>query len=95
MGKSRGHGEIRAFFEDWSRAHEDFAIALEELRDLGHGVTFAMCVQRGRPWGSDGLVEFRYTALSTWADGLISWQANYTAIDEARVAAERIAGKRG
>jgi hypothetical protein len=54
----------------------------------------AVCVRQGRPWGSDGFVEFRYAPVSTWADGLIAQQTNYSYIDQARVPAERLAGER-
>jgi ketosteroid isomerase-like protein len=94
MGTFSGHEEIRAFFEDWTGAYEDFAIALEQFHDLGNGVTLAVYVQHGRPSGSDGFVEFRYAAVSAWADGLIAWQTHYTDIDEARTAAERLAEER-
>jgi hypothetical protein len=94
MGTFRGDEEIRSFFEDWTRAYEDFAIALEELDDLGRRVTLAVCAQHGGPWGSDGFAEFRSAAVSTWANGLISWQTNYADIDEAREAAEALAEER-
>ena len=55
----------------------------------------AVDLQHGRPSGSDGFVRFRYAAVSTWADGLIALQTNYTDIDEARAAAERLAQEWG
>jgi hypothetical protein len=58
-------------------------------------LTVAVCVQRGRPWGSDRVAEFRYAAVSTWADALIDRPTNYTDIDDARGAAERLAEERG
>jgi ketosteroid isomerase-like protein len=95
MGVFKGHEAIRGFFEDWIRAYEDYEIALDEIHDLGNGVTFGVLVQRGRPAGSVGFVELRYATISTWADGLVERSTHYTDIDEARAAAERSARERG
>jgi ketosteroid isomerase-like protein len=95
MGVFEGHEAIRGFFQDWSGTYEAFEQELEEVRDLGNGVTFTVILQRGRPAGSSGFVEQRYAGIRTWADGLIDWYAVYTSIDEARTAAERLAEERG
>ena len=75
--------------------YEDFEVALEEVNNLGNGVTILVAVQRGRPAGSSGFAELRYAAVMTWADGLIERITFYTDIDEARAAAERLAEERG
>jgi hypothetical protein len=54
-----------------------------------------MALQSGRPVGSDGRVQWRYAGLTTWVDGVAVRTTNYTDIDEARVAAERLARERG
>jgi len=91
MGIFAGHGAIRAFFEDWTAAYDDYEITLEEFCDLGDGVTFQVAFQRGRPADGAGFVELRYATVATWADGLIHRSTNYTDIDEARVAAKGLA----
>ena len=79
MGVFEGHEAIRTFMADWIGAYEDYTVKAEEVHDLG-GVTFALLLQQGRPSGSRGLAE-----RST----------QYTDIDEARAAAERLAQERG
>jgi ketosteroid isomerase-like protein len=90
----KGHRAIRGFFEDWLASYEDFDQVIEEFRDLG-GVTFAVPLQRARPWGSSGSVEVRYAAVGTWGDGFVERFTVYTDIDESRAAAERLAEERG
>jgi ketosteroid isomerase-like protein len=86
-----GHEAIRKLWEDMRGAFEDFESASEEFHDLGGGVTFGVMVLRGRPRGSDGLVETRAGVVTTWRDGRIARATNYTDIDEARAAADRLA----
>jgi hypothetical protein len=65
------------------------------MRDLGNGVSFSVIVMRGRLRGSSGWVEQRYAAVAIWTDGLIERTSHSFDIDEARAAAERLAGERG
>jgi ketosteroid isomerase-like protein len=95
MGVFEGHEAIRAFMADWIGAYEDFEVKAEEIRDLGNGVIFALLAQRGRPFDSNGFVHLRYASVTTWRNGLIQRSAQYTDIDQARVAAERLAEERG
>jgi hypothetical protein len=44
--------------------------------------------------GPDNLRSFRFAQVVTWADGVIAKAIGYTDIDEARVAAERLAAER-
>ena len=50
---------------------------------------------KGRPVGSSGYVQLRYASVSEWVDGLIVRATFYLDIDEARVAAERLAESKG
>ena len=86
-----GAAAIRAFLEDWMGAYDEFAIDIEEILDLGNGVAFTVIVQRGRPVDSTAHVRYRLAQLSTWADGVVVQITGYNDIDEARVAAERLA----
>jgi ketosteroid isomerase-like protein len=95
IGVFSGHDAIRVAFEDWLVALDDTEIGLEEIHDLGNGVTFGVAVQRGKPTGVARFVTFRYPAVWTWADGLIQRATNYLDVDEARAAAERLAQERG
>ena len=90
-----GREEIRAFLEEWLGAYEEYEQEVEEIQDLGNGVTFAVLLQRARPAGSSGWVEFRDARVLLWADGLVERVNLFLDIDEARAAAERLAQERG
>jgi ketosteroid isomerase-like protein len=95
LGIFTGHAAIRSFWEDWYASYEDFEIEPEETLDLGNGVGFNVVIQKARPVGSSGAVRLRYALVSVWVEGLIVRLPNYSDIDEARTAAERLAAKRG
>ena len=95
LGVIEGREAIRAFFEEWWAAYDDHESEADEIQDLGNGVAFAVFVQRGRPVGSTGWVEFRDARVMIWADGLIERTTAFLDIDEARAAAERLARERG
>jgi hypothetical protein len=84
----------KSAFDEWAGVYEEDELKLEESRDLGEGVTFAVFVQRGRLPSSTSWVELRYASVTTWRDGLAEWVTDYTDIDEARAAAERLAEER-
>ena len=95
MGTFAGTEAIRGFWEDWLDTYEEYAMKAEEIVDFGHGVTFAVILQKGRLVGSAGEVQLRYAGTSLWAHGLMTRTTNYRDIDEARAAAERLAEERG
>jgi ketosteroid isomerase-like protein len=94
IGTFEGHAAVRGFWEDWLSSYEDWKLQTVEIQDLGNGVTFGVLVQRGRLLGSSGELELRYAYVSEWEDDKIARITNYTDIDEARAAAERIAWER-
>ena len=94
VGRFEGVGAIRGFIEDWLANYEEFAVTLEEVRDLGNGVTFSVIRQQGRLVGSSGHVQLRHAAVDVWVDGVIARVITGPDIDEARAAAERLAGER-
>jgi hypothetical protein len=57
VGRFEGVAAITGFIEDWLANYEEFAATLEEVRDLGNGVTFSVIRQQGRPVGSSGHVQ--------------------------------------
>jgi ketosteroid isomerase-like protein len=96
IGVFEGGDAIRGLWEDWFDAFQDWGQVIEELRDLGNGVGFAVYLQRGWPAGSSEFVEVHYAAVGiTGGDGLTERITAYTDLDEARVAAERLAQERG
>ena len=64
VGRFEGVAAIRGFIEDWLANYEGFAVTLEEVRDLGNGVTFAVLRQQGRLVGSSGHVQLRHAAVA-------------------------------
>jgi ketosteroid isomerase-like protein len=90
-----GAAAIRVFLKEWSGPYNDWGIDVEEIVDLGNGVTFAVFVQKGHPIGSTGEVQWRHAQVGEWADGVVVRITVYRDIDEARAAAERLAKDRG
>jgi hypothetical protein len=94
VGTLRGHDAIRRFLEDWFGSYDDFDFALEETRDLGNGVAWAVVLPRGRPRGGERFDEFRYGNCAVSEAGLIEQMVFSTDIDAGRAAAERLADER-
>jgi ketosteroid isomerase-like protein len=90
-----GVAAIRGFMDDWIGSYDEFKIDVEEIFEIGDGVTFGVLVQDGRPAGSTGHIRYRIAQINTWVDGMIVRSAGYNDIDEARAAAERLAQERG
>jgi len=90
-----GQAAIRRFFQDWWGSYEESEVEAEEVLDFGSGVTFAVLIFNARPAGSGGVVRFRYAAVTVWVEGAVARDTNYTDIDEARAAAERLVEERG
>jgi ketosteroid isomerase-like protein len=95
MGTFEGQAAMRGFWEDWLSSYEGWELQTVEVQDLGNGVTFGVLDQRGRLVGSSGEIELRYASVTEWEDGKIARITNYTDIEEARAAAERLAQERG
>ena len=94
VGTFAGGAVIRDTLEGWFGAFDDLAFELEEILDLGNGVTFAVVNQRARLAGSPQYVRRREASVGVWQDRLISRVTTYLDIDEARAAAERLAEER-
>jgi uncharacterized protein (TIGR02246 family) len=89
-----GRAAIRSFLEDWFGTFEELEFGLEEVRDLGQGVVFAVVTQNGRLVGSAGRVRQREGWVYVWVGGLIAHLTTYD-LDEGRAAGERLAEERG
>jgi ketosteroid isomerase-like protein len=94
LGTYEGMSAIRAFVEDWAGAYEEFELALEEVLDFGNDVVLAVVLQRARLADSAAEVRMRYASVNSLAEGKFECITNYTEIDEARAAAERLAEER-
>jgi ketosteroid isomerase-like protein len=95
-GSQNGAAAIRELWEGWLGAFEELHVEVDELLDLGNGVSFAVSIQVARPRGSSGELRQRLCfATVRGADGLIVRWESYPDSDEARSAAERLAQERG
>src|SRR5207245_9984803 len=79
---------IRRWVEDWWGAFEDLRFELEEVLDLGDGVTFSVVCQNAPLAGSTGHVRQREGWVSVWVEGLVERVTTYADMDEARAAAQ-------
>jgi ketosteroid isomerase-like protein len=95
LGVYRGTEALRVLVNDYWDAFEDLTFELEELLDLGGGVTFHVVRQRARPVGSSECVENHEAHVSEWVNGQITAVTVYLDPDEGRTAAERLADERG
>ena len=95
MQTLEGRDAVRGWTQDWRNAFDEYELTVEEVRDLGNGVTFSVSTSRGRPRGGAGWVQFRYGVVNTWVDGVVRRSTFYLDIDEARASAERLAEERG
>ena len=89
-----GRDSIRKLWEGLSASFDAAEFNSEEFIDLGDGVTFGVVTMRGKPLGGSGFVAIRFGFVSSWRDGRVARARNYTDIDEARAAAERLAQER-
>jgi ketosteroid isomerase-like protein len=93
-----GLAAVRERLEEWYGAFDELEFALEEILDLGNGVTLTVVNQRARPAGSSsssGYIERQETYVSVWHEGMLMRAKTFLDIDEARTAAERLAEERG
>jgi ketosteroid isomerase-like protein len=91
LGVHSGEASIRTFFEAWIGAFEEFDMTLEEIRDLGGGVVFAIARQSARPPRSRSFLELRHAAIAVWEDGVALRVTNYRDTDHASRLADMIA----
>ncbi|MEA2449266.1 MAG: SnoaL-like domain [Thermoleophilaceae bacterium] len=95
-GPHEGRAAIRGFLDDWFGSFAELRMEGEEFVVLDDGLVLAVVNQEGRPVGVDGQVHQREGWAIWWsADGLLVRLTTRTDIDEARAAAERLAGERG
>jgi ketosteroid isomerase-like protein len=95
-GTQNGAAAVRELREGWLGAFDGMHVEVDEVLDLGNGVSFAVAIQVARPRGSSGELRQRLGfAIVTGADGLIMPWESYPDPDEARAAAECLAEERG
>jgi ketosteroid isomerase-like protein len=95
FGVYEGQAAIRAFIAGYWALFEELRVELEEVLDLGNGVTFSVNRQHARPLGSSAHVKAREAHVMEWAGGMVVRVTVYIDVDAARAAAERLAQSRG
>src|SRR5271165_6802049 len=93
-GRIDGAAAFREFWEGWYDTFKEFKIEAEKILDLGNGIVWTVYRQEGRPAGTSGLVSEQYAIVFEIVDGVAMRLTNYTDMDEARAAAERLAEER-
>jgi ketosteroid isomerase-like protein len=91
FGVYEGQEAVGAFVEGYWGLFDELRFELEEVVDLGNGVTFSVNRQHARPVGSTALVQTREAHVTEWAEGKVKRVTVYIDVDEARAAAERLA----
>jgi ketosteroid isomerase-like protein len=92
-----GSAAIRERLEEWLGAFDELEFELEEVLDLGNGVTLTVVNQRARPAGSSssgGYMQRQEALIGVWEQGMVTHATTYLDIDEAHAAAERLAEER-
>jgi ketosteroid isomerase-like protein len=93
-----GSAAIRERLEEWLGAFDELEFELEEILDLGNGVTLTVVNQRARPAGSSssggGYMQRQEALIGVWEQGMVTHATTYLDIDEAHAAAERLAEER-
>jgi ketosteroid isomerase-like protein len=94
LGTYTGPAAIRAFLGEWWGAFEELHATLEEVLDLGGGVTFSVIRQDARPAGSAGSVSTREAHVTEWRGEMAVRVTVYTDLEQGRVAGMRLAEER-
>ncbi len=94
VGVVEGVGAIRRLIIDFYRRFDNPRIELNEVRDLGNGITFAVFASEGRIPGGEGVITERVAQIQEWVDGLVVRVIDFRDIDEARAAAACLAEQR-
>ena len=94
VGRFQGRDAIRGYVEDFWRSYDEQSFAPDEVHDLGNGVAWFSAVVTCRLRGTSAEVHLRFAVAVTHAGGVVSRWTDYVTIDEARVAAERLALER-
>ena len=95
LGTFEGAAAIRGFYEEATSFVDDFHAEIEEVTDLGNGVTFAVLIITAHAGSSSGELHMRFGTVASWTEGVIERETTYMDIAEARAAAERLAEERG
>ena len=93
-----GSAAIHERLEEWFGAFDELEFELEEILDLGNGVTLTVVNQRARPTGgssSGAYIQRQEALIGVWHEGLVTRATTFLDIDEARAVAERLAEQRG
>lgn len=94
LGRFEGAEAIHGYLIDWYSAYEKQELREWEGRDLGGGVVFVVALFEAQPLGSDSRVQERWAFTLIWEGQMITRVVASRDVDEARAAAEDLAGDR-
>ena len=93
LGVYDGAAAIRGFFEDWMAPSRSLRLRQRRLSTSAAGSRLRSS-SKAAVRSSDSYVRWRFAAVTKWVDGIAARTTNYTDMDEARTAAERLAEER-
>lgn len=93
LGSHWGREQIRHFLEDWFGSLDRYEVRLEAVHPLGNGVIWVEVVQLAHRSGSRSLLRVPSAPVFQWAHGRIASVTVYPDAEEARSAAELLAGR--
>ena len=91
VGVFEGPTAIRGLIEDWWGAFDDLTFHLEEVQELGQGLTLSVVRHDGRPAGSAARVQTRQAYVLQWTGSKVQRVTVYGDVDAGRAAAMRLA----
>jgi ketosteroid isomerase-like protein len=94
MGTFEGYAAIRGFWEDWWSSYESLDLDVHEILDLGNGIVLAPFRFGGQPKESAAEVQTEMAIVYVWVDGAVVRATSHFNVNDARAAAERLAGER-
>jgi ketosteroid isomerase-like protein len=97
LGTFEGPEAIRRFLEDWLGSYDETEDDVQEITHLGNGIVFAVVRESGRPSGApaESRVRSVFGFVFLWRGAKVRRVTVYADPDEARAAAERLAGSPG
>ena len=92
VGEMHGTEALRGYVQEWVDMFEDFAVALEDIREVGDGRVIAVQRLSGRAKISGAETDFRYAAVYVVRGDKIVGGREYMTLDEALAAVGRTGG---
>jgi hypothetical protein len=95
LGSHEAPDSLRRFLQDWIGSFDVYELTVQEIKDLGNGIVFAVFFHGADPRGGGSALAVRSSAVLDWGAGQLVGLTSYRDMHEARAAAERLAQERG